>query len=43
MSRESTSLKLVDEYYTFEGFTGKESYKINDEMIFIKTLGVKLK
>ena len=42
MSRESTSLKLVDEYYTFEGFTGKESYKINDEMIFIKTLGVKL-
>lgn len=42
MSRESTSLRMVEEYYTFEGFTGKDPYKVNDEMIFMKTLGVKL-
>ena len=42
VKKDSTTLKLVYDFYTFPGFSGKEIYRINDGMIFVKTLGVKL-
>ena len=39
---DSTSLKLDSEYFAYQGFTGKEIYRINKGLIFVKTLGVKL-
>lgn len=42
VNKDSSCLKLVDDFYTYPGFTGKENFRINDGMIFVKTLGVKL-
>jgi hypothetical protein len=39
---ESTSLGLINEYYTYEGFNGKNLYRINEGMLFDKDQGYKL-
>lgn len=31
---ESTNLSLINEYYAYEGFTGKDAYRIHDGMLF---------
>lgn len=38
--RDSTSLNLVNEYYTYAGFTGREIYRINNGLIFVKNFAV---
>lgn len=39
---ESQKLKVIEEYYIYDGFTGKENYSINKNMIFVKNLGVNM-
>ena len=42
VKKDSEKLKQVEEYYVFPGFSGKEVYRINDGMLFVKTFGIKL-
>ena len=39
---DSQALKVVEDFFAYQGFNGREKFRINSGMIFVKTLGVKL-
>lgn len=40
--RDSTSLKMVNEYFVYVGFSGREVYRINNGLLFVKNIATKL-